>query len=69
MEEEEIFDNFDFFFFVLCSKCFVVDFDFVFKFFKNLVEGWLLEGMIVFFKLEIDFKIFVYKVKYLLDWY
>ena len=53
-DEEETFDNFDSSPAVPRSKRLVVDLDPVPKFLKNLVEGWLPQGMIVSFNLETD---------------
>lgn len=68
-EEEETFDNFDSSPRVPRSKRLVIDLDPVPKFLKNLVEGWLPQGMIVSFKLETDPTILVHKARYSLERY
>ena len=67
--EEETFDNFDSSPSVPRSKRLIIDLDPVPKFLKNLVDGWVPEGMIVSFKLETDPSILVHKAKYSLDRY
>ncbi|KAK2075253.1 hypothetical protein P8C59_009396 [Phyllachora maydis] len=68
-DDEEAFDNFDSSPAVPRSKRLVVDLDPVPKFLKNLVDGWVPQGMIVSFKLETDPDILVHKAQYSLERY